>query len=482
MSQILQPVILSGGAGTRLWPLSRKAFPKQFHALVDEFTLLQATAGRCEGLGEYQVSSPMVVTNEAHRFLVADQLLDCGQPAGSILLEPVGRNTAPALTLAALHATRSGENPVLLVMPADHVIANQEVFEEALREGMRQAVAGKVVTFGIVPDSPHTGYGYIRKGEPVSGQAARLQAFVEKPDRATAEGYLQDGHYLWNSGIFMLSASRWLELIERYAPAILTSVREAHEKGSADLDFFRVDADAFAGSPSDSIDYAVMEPLSQESDACVVVPLDAGWSDIGAWEALWEVSTQDDQKNAVHGDVFAWESHGNLLYSQGRMLAAVGVENLVVVETPDAVLVADKARAQEVKRVTEHLEQEGRGESEFHRCVFRPWGTFEGIDQGHRFQVKRIMVKPGASLSLQMHHHRAEHWIVVKGTARVTCDDNTFLLTENQSTYIPIGTRHRLENPGSVPLEIIEVQSGAYLGEDDIVRFEDVYNRDGDSK
>lgn len=482
MTEVLQPVILSGGAGTRLWPLSRKAFPKQFHALVDELTLLQATAGRCEGLSEYRVTAPMVVTNEAHRFLVADQLLDCGNPAGGILLEPVGRNTAPALTLGALHASASGEDPVLLVMPADHVIADQQRFEEALREGMAQALADKVVTFGIVPDSPQTGYGYIRQGEAISPQAARLEAFVEKPEFEVAEGYLRDGHYLWNSGIFMLRASRWLELIERFAPEIFARVREAYDNGQADLDFFRVDAEAFAKSPSDSIDYAVMEPLSQEGDACVVVSLDAGWSDIGAWEALWAVSVQDEQNNAVHGDVYTWESRGNLLYSQSRMLAAVGIENLVVVETPDAILVADKACAQEVKRVTEHLEKEGRQENEFHRCVHRPWGTFEGIDQGHRFQVKRIMVKPGASLSLQMHHHRAEHWIVVKGTASVTCDEKTFLLTENQSTYIPIGTRHRLENPGTVPLEIIEVQSGAYLGEDDIVRFEDVYNRNSGSK
>lgn len=482
MSQILQPVILSGGAGTRLWPLSRKAFPKQFHALVGELTLLQATAGRCGRLADYQVAAPIVVCNEAHRFLVADQLLESGQPAGGILLEPVGRNTAPALTLAALFATENGEDPVLLVMPADHVIPDQEAFEEALREGLTQALDGRVVTFGIVPDSAHTGYGYIRQGEPVSARASRLEAFVEKPDRERAEAYLEEGKYLWNSGIFMLRASRWLELIERHAPAIMDAVRQAFAQGQADLDFFRVHEASFEQSPSDSIDYAVMEPLSREGDACVVVPLDAGWSDIGAWEALWAVSEQDGQNNAVHGDVYAWESHRNLLFSQSRMLAAVGVEDLIVVETPDAVLVADKAHAQEVKRVTEHLEQNGRGESEFHRCVHRPWGTFEGIDQGSRFQVKRLTVKPGATLSLQMHHHRAEHWIVVNGTAKVTCDDKTFLLTENQSTYIPIGTRHRLENPGNVLLEIIEVQSGTYLGEDDIVRFEDMYNRDSDSK
>lgn len=482
MSEKLQPVILSGGAGTRLWPLSRKAFPKQFHALVDELTLLQATAGRCDGLCDPEVLPPVVVCNEVHRFLVADQLLEAGKPAGAILLEPVGRNTAPALTLAALHACSAGDDPILMVMPADHVIANQQAFDIALGEGVQLAGQGKVVTFGIVPDSPNTGYGYIRQGERISERAARLDGFVEKPDQATARGYLEEGDYLWNSGIFMLRASRWLSLIGQYAPAILEAVRRAYDGGQADLDFVRVDEAAFEQSPSDSIDYAVMEPLSRDGDACVVVPLDAGWSDIGAWEALWAVSEQDDQNNAVHGDVYAWNSRENLLFSQSRMLAAVGVENLVVVETPDAVLVADKAHAQDVKRVTEHLEQNGRGESEFHRCVHRPWGTFEGVDQGPRFQVKRLTVKPGATLSLQMHHHRAEHWIVVSGTARVTCDEDTFLLTENQSTYIPIGTKHRLENPGTVPLEIIEVQSGTYLGEDDIVRFEDVYNRDSDSK
>ncbi len=481
MSQKLQPVILSGGAGTRLWPLSRRAFPKQFHNLVGELSLLQATAARCDGLNGCEVAAPMVVCNEAHRFLVADQLMQSGRPAGDILLEPVGRNTAPALTLAALRARAGGEDPILLVMPADHVIADQAAFEQALLEGLRHAGQGRVVTFGIVPDGPHTGYGYIRRGEALGEAAARLDGFVEKPDRATAERYLAEGRYLWNSGIFMLGAGRWLELVRRFAPEMRAAVQRAHDGGQADLDFFRVDAEAFADCPSDSIDYAVMEPLSREGDACVVVPLDAGWSDIGAWEALWAVSEQDEQGNAVHGDVFAHDAHGNLLYAQSRMLAAVGVRDLVVVETPDAVLVADKSRAQEVKRVTEYLDEQARGESEFHRCVHRPWGSFEGVDQGPRFQVKRLTVKPGATLSLQMHHHRAEHWIVVSGTARVTCDDKTFLLTENQSTYIPIGARHRLENPGTVPLEIIEVQSGTYLGEDDIVRFEDVYNRDSGS-
>lgn len=482
MSLELQPVILSGGAGTRLWPLSRRAFPKQFHALVDDSTLLQSTALRAAGLEGVEVLAPLVVCNEMHRFMVAEQLRECGRDAAAILLEPVGRNTAPALTLAALQATEGGADPLLLVMPADHVIRDQTAFEAALRNGVAPAVEGKVVTFGIVPDSPHTGYGYIRRGDAAGEGAFVLQAFVEKPDLQTAESYLAQGNYLWNSGIFLLRASRWLELAGQFCPGILQAVTRAHVDGQQDMDFFRADAGEFEASPADSIDYAVMEPLSQQAGETVVVPLEAGWSDIGAWEALWAVSEHDEAGNSVHGDVFAYNANSNLLFSQSRMVAAVGVDNLVVVETPDAVLVAHKDHAQDVKKVPQYLDREQRGESEFHRCVHRPWGSFEGIDQGQRFQVKRLTVKPGATLSLQMHHHRAEHWVVVSGTARVTCDDETFLLTENQSTYIPIGTRHRLANPGTVQLEIIEVQSGTYLGEDDIVRFDDVYNRDSDSK
>jgi mannose-1-phosphate guanylyltransferase / mannose-6-phosphate isomerase len=482
MTISLQPVILSGGSGTRLWPLSRRAYPKQFHALVDDHTLLQATALRVGELPGFETLPPLVVCNEAHRFMVAEQLRECDREAAAILLEPVGRNTAPALTLAALQATAGDNDPVLLVMPADHVIVDQAAFDLALQIGAQQADAGRVATFGVVPDSPHTGYGYIRRGATVADSAFALEAFVEKPDQATAERYLAEGDYLWNSGIFVLRASRWLELSREYCPAILAAVEQAYRNGRQDLDFLRVDAEAFSDSPSDSIDYAVMEPLSAHLGECVVVPLDAGWSDIGAWEALWRVYGQDEQGNARHGDVFTHAANNNLLFAHSRMLAAVGVDDLVVVETPDAVLVTHKNCAQDVKKVTEYLDAHARGESEFHRRVHRPWGSYEGIDQGHRFQVKRLSVNPGAKLSLQMHHHRAEHWIVVYGTARVTCDDKTFLLTENQSTYIPLGATHRLENPGSVPLEIIEVQSGSYLGEDDIVRFDDNYNRDSDSK
>ena len=472
----LQPVILSGGSGTRLWPLSRRAHPKQFLALIGEDTLLQSTAARLDRLnGSVDTLPPLIVCNEAHRFLVAEQLRASGHAAGNILLEPVGRNTAPALTLAALDVAE--DDPVLIVMPADHVVKDVDAFVCAVSAALPHAAAGRVVTFGIVPDSPQTGFGYMRRGAAVDEQTYTLDAFVEKPDRATAESYLAAGDYLWNSGIFVLRAARWLELIGHHRADIAEAVRAAYAAGRRDLDFFRVDAAEFAQSPADSIDYAVMEPLSREAGQTLVVPLEAGWSDIGAWAALWEVAERDGAGNACHGDVMAIDAHDNLLHAQDRMIAAVGVDHLVVVETPDAVLVAHKDQAQEVKRITEQLDAQGRCESEFHRCVHRPWGSFEGIDRGHRFQVKRLTVKPGASLSLQMHHHRAEHWIVVSGTARVTCDDKEFLLTENQSTYIPIGMRHRLENPGSIPLEIIEVQSGSYLGEDDIVRYQDVYNR-----
>jgi mannose-1-phosphate guanylyltransferase/mannose-6-phosphate isomerase len=482
----LQPVILSGGAGTRLWPLSREAYPKQFLPLVGERTMLQETTARLDGLVEEHphhgigVADPVVVCNEAHRFLVAEQLLEMSRRAAAIILEPVGRNTAPALTLAALAAVRGGDDPILIAMPADHVIGDLAAFRRAVAEGNVLASEGAVITFGIVPTGPETGYGYIRRGAQRAqpGNAFVLERFVEKPDRETAAGYVANGDYLWNSGIFMLRAGRWLELIERYRPDIAEACRNAYARAQGDQDFCRVDAQAFQGCPSDSIDYAVMERLSAEgSGEALVLPLDAGWSDMGAWCALWDVSERDEAGNVVHGDVFVHEGQGNLIYAQSRMVAGVGVEDLIVVETPDAVLVANKDRAQDVKTVTGYLKAARRQECEFHRRVHRPWGTYEPVDGGPRYQVKRLTVKPGASLSLQLHHHRAEHWIVVSGTARVTRDDEVFLVSENQSTYIPIGTRHRLENPGTIPLELIEVQSGSYLGEDDIVRFEDIYNR-----
>ena len=492
----LLPVILSGGSGTRLWPLSREAYPKQFLPLAGEHTMLQATALRLDHLADehprrgLNVQEPLVVCNEAHRFLVAEQFRVLGRSCASILLEPVGRNTAPALTLAALTAAAGDADPVLLVMPADHTIADAPGFRAVVADGYVLADAGAVITFGIVPTKPETGYGYIRQGEPfahgdLGGKAFRLHAFVEKPDLATAEGYLASGEYLWNSGIFMLRASVWLALISRFRPDILAACEAALAAGSRDGDFQRVEAEGFAACPGDSIDYAVMERLSADAPEAaadlppaVVLPLSVGWSDVGAWSALWEVREQDAAGNVLEGDAFVHDAADNLVLAQHRMVAAVGVNNCIIVETPDAVLVADKGRAQDVKAVTQFLKDAQRSEHRHHQRVHRPWGAFESIDAGERYQVKRLTVNPGESLSLQMHHHRAEHWIVVSGTARVTCDDKTFLLAENQSTYIPVGTTHRLENPGKIPLEIIEVQSGGYLGEDDIVRFEDIYNRE----
>ena len=494
----LLPVILSGGSGTRLWPLSREAYPKQFLPLAGEQTMLQATVNRLDHLAEehprlsLHVQEPLVVCNEAHRFLVAEQFRTLGRACAGILLEPVGRNTAPALTLAALAAVEgkaADVDPVLLVMPADHTIADAPGFRARVADGYLLAASGAVITFGIVPTKPETGYGYIRQGEPhaqadLAGDAYRLHAFVEKPDLATAEDYLASGKFLWNSGIFMLRASVWLRLIRRFRADILEACEGALAGGSRDGDFQRLDTERFADCPSDSIDYAVMERLSVDAVAAagdlppaLVLPLSAGWSDVGAWSALWEVRAQDAAGNVLDGDAFVHDAENNLVLAQHRMVAAVGVNNCIIVETPDAVLVADKDRAQDVKAVTQFLKDAQRSEHRHHQRVHRPWGAFESIDAGERYQVKRLTVSPGESLSLQMHHHRAEHWIVVSGTARVTCDDKVFLLAENQSTYIPVGARHRLENPGMVPLEIIEVQSGGYLGEDDIVRFEDVYTR-----
>jgi mannose-1-phosphate guanylyltransferase/mannose-6-phosphate isomerase len=489
---LLQPVILSGGSGTRLWPLSREAYPKQFLPLTSEHTMLQETVRRLDGLDREHprraigVMDAIVVCNEAHRFLVAEQFRVMERQPAAIILEPLGRNTAPALTVAALAATREDEDPVLLVMPADHTMRDEAGFRRVTADGFALAEGGAVVTFGIVPDKPETGYGYIRQGAPfpaaeIAGEAFVLQAFVEKPDVGTAERYLETGEYFWNSGIFMMKASVWLRLIGQFRPDIGDAASAAFSDGATDGDFVRLDQEAFRACPSDSIDYAVMEHLSGETaqggTAALVLPLDVGWSDVGAWSSLWEVRDQDEAGNVLDGDAFVHDARNNLLLAHHRMVAAVGVDDLIVVETPDAVLVASKDRAQDVKTVTQHLQREQRRELSHHQRCHRPWGDFESIDQGERYQVKRLTVKPGESLSLQMHHHRAEHWIVVSGTAKVTNDDQIFLLTENQSTYIPVGARHRLENPGTIPLEIIEVQSGSYLGEDDIVRFEDIYKR-----
>lgn len=484
-----------------MWPLSREHYPKQLLPLIDDSSMLQQTAIRLSGLAMPEagttVNNPLVICNEQHRFLVAEQLREIGVPSQSIILEPVGRNTAPALTLAALHCVGENSDAVMMVMPADHVIKDIQAFHAAIIQGHHLSLNNALVTFGIVPSSAETGYGYIKLGAAIdldkNATAEKSQPlishtiaqFVEKPDLATAEKYLSSGEYLWNSGMFMMKASVWLKQIECFHPRILQACRNAFDNGTKDLDFFRVAKEQFLSCPSDSIDYAVMEhlasvevPASYNGDAFgVVVPLKAGWSDVGAWSALWEVSPRDECGNITRGDVLQHEVSNSYIHAEHRLVAGVGIKDLIIVETADAVLVAHKDSAQDVKRIVELLKSQNREEHLFHRRVYRPWGSYEGVVAGERFQVKKIMVNPGAALSLQMHHHRAEHWIVVKGTAKVTRGEDTYLITENESTFIPLGTVHRLENPGTLPLEMIEVQSGSYLGEDDIVRYDDKYGR-----
>jgi mannose-1-phosphate guanylyltransferase/mannose-6-phosphate isomerase len=475
---MLIPVILSGGAGTRLWPLSRELYPKQFLPLVGERTMIQETALRAAGLPG--LSGPIVVCNEAHRFLVAEQLRQAGVEPRAIVLEPVGRNTAPAIAVAALaavagSAARKGEDePLLLVLPADHVLADVGAFRKAVSEALPAARAGRLVTFGVVPTGPETGYGYIRQ-EAGSGAVRPVAEFVEKPDAARAQAYVESGDYFWNSGMFLLPARTYLEELGRLDPAMLAACRQAFESAATDLDFVRLDRTAFESCRSDSIDYAVMEKTNRAS----VVPLAAGWSDVGSWASLQDALPPDPSGNVTRGDVLSEDSNNCLLFSTNRLVAAVGLRDHVVVETKDAVMVAPKARVQDVKRLVERMKRAGRSEPGLHREVFRPWGSYDSVDAGPRFQVKRLTVKPGAKLSLQKHAHRAEHWVVVRGTARITRDDQVFLLQENESTYIPIGAVHRIENPGTEMLQIIEVQSGGYLGEDDIVRIEDTYGRTG---
>lgn len=466
---VIYPVVLSGGAGTRLWPLSREHYPKQLLCLFGERTLLQQTLLRVDGVDG--IADPLLVCNEEHRFLVAEQVRELGKSPAEIILEPTGKNTAPAATLAALSLQRRDPQALMLIMPADHVVQDTNAFQRAIQAGVRHARQGMLVTFGIVPSAPETGYGYIRQGN-----EDRVAEFVEKPDLATAQRYLQSGDYLWNSGIFLMRVEGWLEEIGQRQPGMLDACRAAYDKGKQDADFYRVDRQQFARSPSDSIDYAVME----KTDHAVVVRLNAGWSDIGAWSALWQVCKHDAAGNVLQGDVMAHATRNAFVVAQHRLVAITGLEDVIVIETPDAVLVAHKSHSQNVRDIVDRLKREKRSEYLAHRRVYRPWGSYEGVDAGERFQVKRLIVKPGAALSLQMHHHRAEHWVVVRGTARVTRGEEVFILTENQSTYIPLGTRHRLENPGNIALEIIEVQSGAYLGEDDIIRFDDVYNRHKD--
>ena len=473
---MLIPVILSGGAGTRLWPLSRELYPKQLLALTGQRTMIQQTALRLQGLS---AAAPVVVCNEAHRFLVAEQLREVGVSPQALVLEPVGRNTAPAIALAAHAALKAAgpdesADPLLLVLPADHVIRDVPAFHQAVHAALDAASSGRLVTFGIVPTAPETGYGYIQRGT-AEGAVFRIARFVEKPDLERAQQFLAGGEHYWNSGMFLFGARRYLGELERLAPQMARTVAEAFGSAQADLDFTRIDARRFETCPADSIDYAVME---KTRDA-VVVPLAAGWSDVGSWAALHEASSADANGNVARGDVIVEDSSGCYLYSESRLVAAVGLADHVVVETKDAVLVAPKDRVQDVKKLVFRLKEGGRYEHSLHREVFRPWGSYDSIENGQRFQVKRLKIKPGATLSLQLHHHRAEHWIVVSGTARITRGDEVFLLEENQSTYIPIGMRHRIENPGMIPLHIIEVQSGSYLGEDDIVRLEDHYGRQG---
>jgi mannose-1-phosphate guanylyltransferase/mannose-6-phosphate isomerase len=477
------PVVMAGGSGTRLWPLSRAGYPKQFLAMTGPQTLFQQAVARLMALdgASSRVGAMLVVGNEEHRFLVLDQLRELagamgGRPA-TLLLEPAGRNTAPALTLAALQARAGGDDPVLVVTPADQTITDEPAFGTSMHRAVAVAAGGGIAILGIPPDRPETGYGYIRSAGASDGGEARVAEFVEKPDAATARRYLEAGGYTWNSGMFVLKASVWLEALREFRADVLEATERAFRAAQVDASFVRPDKARFLEVPSESVDYAVMERCPGSRFDIRVIPLDAGWNDLGAWDAVWQVLPKDEAGNSSIGDAVLADSRNTMVQATSRLVAAVGLEDVVVVETPDAVLVADRSRSQDVKKIVTTLDREKRGEHALHRKVHRPWGWYDSIDAGPRFQVKRIMVKPGASLSLQMHHHRAEHWIVVSGTAEVTCGDRKILLSENQSTYIPLGETHRLANPGKLPLEIIEVQSGSYLGEDDIVRFEDTYGR-----
>lgn len=482
------PVILCGGSGTRLWPLSRTGFPKQFLCLTGSHSLFQEAAQRLAGLATstIQVASPVIVTGEDHRFLAAEQLRETGIPLGNAVLEPVGRNTAPALTLAALAALQDGTDPVLVVTPADQTVVDTAAFTASTQMAIEQAATGSIVILGVAPIRPETGYGYIRVEADVVRPGSlpsvhSVKRFVEKPDAYTAQKYLDEGGYFWNAGMFVLKASVWLRALEHFRPDIYASTRLAWNQRSADPNaatpFVRPGKTEFNAIPAESVDYAVMEHCPGSAFPIHMVPLNAGWNDLGAWDAVWNVLPKDENGNAHVGDVITTESRNTLVHAASRLVSLVGVSDLIVVETPDAVLVANKARCQDVKHIVTELQAAKREEHTLHRKVHRPWGWYDSIDEGGRFKVKRILVKPGASLSLQKHHHRAEHWVVVSGTAEITNGQNVLLLTENQSTYIPLGEVHRLANPGTIPLEIIEVQSGSYLGEDDIVRFEDTYGR-----
>ncbi|WP_042148132.1 MULTISPECIES: mannose-1-phosphate guanylyltransferase/mannose-6-phosphate isomerase [unclassified Pseudoalteromonas] len=479
---MILPVIMAGGSGTRLWPLSRGNYPKQFLSLYGEQTMLQQTISRLEGLNN---QPSMLICNEEHRFIAAEQIRQLGVKHSGIFLEPEARSTAPAIALAAFKALENiqdKDEPILLVLAADHVIENKYKFQKSIKQAYFHAQDDKLVTFGIVAKTPETGYGYVKRGEMVKnqlGSAYRVSSFVEKPDLETAQSYVHSGEFYWNSGMFMFKASRYLAVLKQFRPDIYEACEKSMQQQDVDNDFIRINKSAFLACPDESIDYAVMEPICQQvgSTDAVVVPMDAGWNDIGGFSALWQVSEKDNNGNVFRGDIKATDTQNSLVMSDDKLVALVGVDDLVIVNTKDAVLVAHKDKAQEIKSIVNELKKEVRSEATFHRKVYRPWGKYDSLDNGERFQVKRITVKPGAKLSVQMHHHRAEHWVVVSGTAKITNGDNEILLTENQSTYIPIGVVHALENPGVIPLELIEVQSGSYLGEDDIVRFKDKYGR-----
>lgn len=466
------PIILLGGSGTRLWPVSRKNHPKQFLKLTGDQTLLQATLSRLKGIDN--IETPIVLCNEDHRFTAAEQLREIyADDLGDIILEPVGKNTAPAVAIGALRVLQQYEDAILLVLPADHVIKNIEAFQDAVRLAAESANRDKLVTFGIVPTKAETGYGYVKRGQEIENSLHEVAEFVEKPNLETAEIYVHSGDYYWNSGMFMFNAKTYIDELEQFQPKMLSCCRESLDKSTHDLDFIRLDKESFTQCPANSIDYAVME----KTDKAVVVSLDAQWSDVGSWDALWEIEEKTEDGNVVRGDIVTHDSSNCLIRAENKLVTLVGVDNLVVIETKDAVLVADKGSVQDVKEIVEQLRAEKRSEAELHREVYRPWGKYDGVDVGERFQVKRITVKPGEGTSVQMHHHRAEHWIIVSGMAEITCDDKTFLCSENQSAFIPQGSTHRIANPGKLPMEMIEVQTGSYLGEDDIVRFEDVYGR-----
>lgn len=464
------PIIMAGGSGTRLWPLSRSLYPKQFLSLINENSLLQETLKRLDGLN---CLPPVIVSNNEHRFIVAEQLRQFGVDDFQIILEPVGSNTAPAVALAALKSLELHGDHHMLVLAADHAIQDIEAFHAAVLAAEQESVDNKLVTFGIVPTKPETGYGYIKKGEQVKNSVFKVNSFVEKPDLETAKNYLEQKCYLWNSGMFMFKASVYLDELKKFRPDILAACKESLSSASTDLDFIRLNSDVFAECPDESIDYAVME----KTQDCVVIPLDADWSDIGSWTSLWEISEKDEHENVSHGDVINYNSRNNYIYSEGSLISTVGVNNLIIVQTKDALLVAQQDNVQDIKKIVEILKKQKRSEHISHREVYRPWGRYDSVERGDRYQVKRITVKPGECLSTQMHHHRAEHWVVVAGTAKVTCGERTFFVTENESTFIPIGTVHTLENPGKIPLEVIEIQSGVYLGDDDIVRLSDKYGR-----